>query len=352
MSGRIRTIKPELLEDAVTAGVSHAAFRLYVGAIVLSDDFGNFRAEPRKLLGEVFWARAEVTVETVKTLLSELAEAGRTTTQQGLFGLYRVRGQLYGHIRNWEKHQKVDKIGNPRVPGPDDKEAESCSPSTNLSRESRELLDPDHDLDHDLDPDQERPFGRSPGADAPSLCLVAPESGQNQALPTPESDAVALPVQPELLTTSTPEREVYEHWVDGWKRIVRGVRVPKLDTKRRGKVRARLREGYTVAELKLAVDGVWASTWHVENRRYDLELVCRDAPHVDGFIERAPRAPAWAQRAADPEPPPDDSGVTEAEADAALAAAIADLEEHTSPSAFREPSNGDVPAMCASPEDR
>ena len=44
MSGRIRTIKPELLDDAVTAGLSDMAFRLFVSSIVLADDYGRLRA--------------------------------------------------------------------------------------------------------------------------------------------------------------------------------------------------------------------------------------------------------------------------------------------------------------------
>ena len=56
MSGRIRTIKPELLEDAVTARLSSVAFRTFIALIVLADDYGNFRAEPRFLEGHIFWS--------------------------------------------------------------------------------------------------------------------------------------------------------------------------------------------------------------------------------------------------------------------------------------------------------
>jgi len=41
VAGRIRCIKPELLEDERTAGLSHEAFRLFIGLILLSDDEGN-----------------------------------------------------------------------------------------------------------------------------------------------------------------------------------------------------------------------------------------------------------------------------------------------------------------------
>jgi len=55
MSGRIRSIKPEILEDAVTAGLSETAFRLFIGTIALADDYGVFRAEAGYLAGQVFW---------------------------------------------------------------------------------------------------------------------------------------------------------------------------------------------------------------------------------------------------------------------------------------------------------
>ena len=65
-------------------------------------------------------------------------------------------------------------------------------------------------------------------------------------------------------TTTTEVLEVYEHW----KRACRKPRA-KLTADRRSKVRARMREGYSVADLRKAIDGaarhafgsgVWRST--------------------------------------------------------------------------------------------
>ncbi|HEX2675685.1 MAG TPA: hypothetical protein VHM19_03580, partial [Polyangiales bacterium] len=77
----------------------------------------------------------------------------------GFVMLYEVRGQRYFAIRNWNKHQKVDKPGKPRVPGPN----ESDSGDLKDSRESREdsenvraSLAPDHDHDHDHEEERER----------------------------------------------------------------------------------------------------------------------------------------------------------------------------------------------------
>jgi hypothetical protein len=62
-----------------------------------------------------------------------------------------------------------------------------------------------------------------------------------------------------------------------------------LDDKRRKAVRGRLREKFTVEDLSLACDGIFLSPFHMGqndgSKRYvDLELVCRDAKRVEGFM--------------------------------------------------------------------
>jgi len=119
---RIRTLKPEILEDEMTAGLSDASFRLFVAMIVLADDHGNVRAETRWLEGQVWWSRrfAEVRGEIPRT--SEMgARAQEALTELSaalLIELYEVRSQLYAHIRSWDKHQRIDNAGKPRVPLP------------------------------------------------------------------------------------------------------------------------------------------------------------------------------------------------------------------------------------------
>lgn len=109
MAGRIRTLKPEILEDEKTAGLSDTAFRLFVSLILLADDHGNLRAQPSWLTGVIFWAR-----EAGAPVGEAIAEIERA----GLVRLYREREQLYAHIRGWSKNQRIDKIGRPRVPKP------------------------------------------------------------------------------------------------------------------------------------------------------------------------------------------------------------------------------------------
>jgi hypothetical protein len=152
MAGRIRSIKPEILEDEKCARLSHLAYRLFVGTWLIADDFGNLRGDPEYVRAHVLWASRE-TRETVAKALEELAESS-------LLSPYSVRGQSYLHVLGWSKHQKVDKPGKPRMPGPDQDDTKSNRVVANDSRESREefagvsresrgSLEPDHDHDRD-----------------------------------------------------------------------------------------------------------------------------------------------------------------------------------------------------------
>jgi uncharacterized phage protein (TIGR02220 family) len=80
-------------------------------------------------------------------------------------------------------------------------------------------------------------------------------------------------------------QEVFAYWQERM-----GKQRSRLDDKRLSCIKARLREGYSVGDLKEAIDGCRQSNWHQgrndRNKVYnDIELICRDAKHVDEFIE-------------------------------------------------------------------
>lgn len=149
MSRRIRSIKPEILDDERTAALSHGAWRLFVSLWLLADDYGNFRAVPRQIGGAVFWGRDDSDAEA---WLDELIASELIKT-------YMVKGQRYAHISGWH-HQRVDKPGKPLCPGPE--LADGAEPLATDSRDSREALEkvpgipaPDQDQDPDLEEDQD-----------------------------------------------------------------------------------------------------------------------------------------------------------------------------------------------------
>ena len=95
-----------------------------------------------------------------------------------------------------------------------------------------------------------------------------------------------------------PAKEVYEYWRDviegGSKRI-------RFTAKRSKCVQARLNEGRTVDELKLAIDGAKLGAWIDEKgvKHDDLELICRDDGKVRRFLQIARAHRLRAQREQD-----------------------------------------------------
>lgn len=176
---RIRSVKPEWLDDELLALATADARVLSVALMLLADDYGNGRANATMLAGRVFPGKV---LETLEKALEELA-----TIRYVL--LYEVDGQRYFSIRNWSKHQKVDKPGKPMVPGPGSQGAEKQAVYTRLdniretpgkvieeeenlraSRGSRSLPSPDPE-----EPDQPDRLEPTPGSAGESK--IPPTSG-------------------------------------------------------------------------------------------------------------------------------------------------------------------------------
>lgn len=145
MAGRIRSIKPEILEDERSAGLDSDAWRLWVSMWLVADDYGRLRGAIPWLEGQVFWLWKPR--ESLAKLLESLEKAR-------LIVRYEVDGQNYIEIRNWAKHQKVDHPGKPRIPSPPLQSNTSNQLVNNeSSRDSRESVDKTRES---LAPDQDQ----------------------------------------------------------------------------------------------------------------------------------------------------------------------------------------------------
>jgi hypothetical protein len=130
---RIRTIKPEWLQDEKIASVSDAARVLSIGLILMSDDYGNGRAHEQFIASQVWtYGESHETLMKVSRGLQELKDCG-------FVEIYEVNNQSYFHVKNWEKHQKVQHPGKPLVP--------PHETLTTTSGDSHETLTPDPDQD-------------------------------------------------------------------------------------------------------------------------------------------------------------------------------------------------------------
>lgn len=123
MAGRIRTIKPEVLEDELAAALHDTAWRVWVSSWVMADDYGNFRASMKYLAAQVWQdtSKAPDAVLAIELLRAAVSPA----SNQSMVFPYIVKGQRYAHIKGFNKHQRQDNASiKPRVPGFEEADAE------------------------------------------------------------------------------------------------------------------------------------------------------------------------------------------------------------------------------------
>lgn len=97
----------------------------------------------------------------------------------------------------------------------------------------------------------------------------------------------------ELSPSALVGQEVFDHW----KAVMNKNNSARLNKARANKIKARIKEGYSVDDMKLAIDGC-ANTPHNmgQNDRgelfNDLELICRDGSNLERFMGNVNRIPA------------------------------------------------------------
>lgn len=117
MSGRIRSIKPEWLEDELLAAASDEARALSIGLILMADDYGNGRASIATIAASVWrYALERDDGAHAPEVIAKATRAFRELLAIGFLGVWSEAGQRYFAIRNWVRHQRVDKPGKALVP--------------------------------------------------------------------------------------------------------------------------------------------------------------------------------------------------------------------------------------------
>jgi len=289
MSGRIRSIKPEILDDEKASALSDAAWRLFVSSWLLADDYGRFRASPRYLAAQV-WQDTGRTAGAADAL-AELVKAGRVR-------VYQVGGDTYAEIPTWDRHQRVDNAGKPRVPAPEPNDyvgIGAVSPRVAESRRESPLGPPQPAGLAARPPTSDQGPPTSDQGDP--ACAGAEPSGSGHSpsgpIETPTAGPRAQgepPTQPTLLPAEPSAAErIFAAYLAGWhKQHPTGTRPPRLDDRRRRLIAARLRD-FAVDELEGAARGIWLSEWHVHENQTGIDLALRDSAHVERFRDIAMR---------------------------------------------------------------
>jgi hypothetical protein len=102
---RIRSLKPEIPDDAKLATVSRDARLTFVYLITQADNYGYVMAPPRKILGLLYPHDPDVTIPVLAGWLTELASLDVIRLRETRDGTPVIE------LANWTKHQKLDKRG-------------------------------------------------------------------------------------------------------------------------------------------------------------------------------------------------------------------------------------------------
>lgn len=205
---RIRTVKPDFWKSESIAALPFRTRLTFIGLWTYVDDNGVGLDSYKLIAAELFGleddpreARANVRED-----LARLHSAGRIAR-------YAVGGKRYFAVVNWDEHQKIDKPGRPRYPGPENDEASHLSredawhmdapPSIpgQDSRESRETLAPG------VGNREEGVGNRDKG--------IPPEADTADAVSSAQGEFPGMPAAPAHLPARQDDAEIAEVAING-----------------------------------------------------------------------------------------------------------------------------------------
>lgn len=221
MPGRIRTVKPEWLDDERLAACSSDARVLSIALVLLADDYGNGRCHPPMIAPRVFPPLGESPEELARPS-RVFREAFAQLAHARYAAQYSVDGQNYFAIRNWAKHQKVDHPSKPLVPGPPDGIWDDPHEAlSTISRDTRETLAPDlrprpvpRPVPTNIDPDTRETLASKPRSRvAPTKSRITSDWQPSQARLDAISTKTGIPTN--VLLRQVPEFRLF--WLPGGK---------------------------------------------------------------------------------------------------------------------------------------
>lgn len=247
---RIRSLKPDMWQDEQLGTVTIEAQALFVGLITQADDEGRLKGGAARMRALIWPYKTALDTARVEEWLDELQSSD-------LLVRYENADRQYLALSGWSKHQRIDKPTPSEIPAPDDADSRVLgnpregSQTLALDRKGKDRKG----IGSSLRSDPVEPSGSTPNGTGEAAVI----------------------------------RELFAYWQQRC-----GHPQAKLTADRRGKVKARLREGYTAEQIRAAIDGAAEAPFVGDNgKRYDdLELICRKGSKVEDFIERGKKGTA------------------------------------------------------------
>ncbi len=101
----------------------------------------------------------------------------------------------------------------------------------------------------------------------------------------------AEPVAPKNQEMLEAFGRIFSHW-----KKATGKSRTRPSKDKREKVYARMRSGFTEAEILKAIDGCVGDEWHAERSKNDLPYICQNDTKIEEFIEKAGGMPDRPER--------------------------------------------------------
>ncbi|KTD41850.1 hypothetical protein [Legionella parisiensis] len=260
---RIRTIKPELWTSEQVVSCSPLSRLLFIGLWSFCDDNGVHPASYIRIKAEVFPAD-NFSVSEIKDWINELIN-------NGLIREYMVDSKVYWIVTGWKAHQRIDRptYRHP-LPQSDLRKIEDDSTIIRGGLSEQSLI-PSHLIDES----------------SPTEWKGMDRIGMEKDICEIEISPACVS-EPKLLAST---QELFKYW----QTIMSHPRAV-FDAKRQRKVEQAFKLGYSLVDLKKAIDGCSMTPYNMgkndSNQVYDdISLILRDAEHIERFINNATNPP-------------------------------------------------------------
>lgn len=256
---RIRTIKPEFWVSEQIIACSPNARLLFIGMWNFADDNGVHPSSYVRLKAEVFPAD-NCTPENIKTWVNELIK-------NGLIREYAVEDKSYWIVTGWASHQRIDRPTY-RYPTPESTLRTIVDNSTTTQRELIETSQSTPRIADDLSTTEWNGMDRN-GKDL-NICEV-------ETSPVCVSDSSSLAC-----------KQVFEYW-----QVSLNHPNAKFDDNRKRIIKRALeKDGYSIEQLKRAIDGCKNTPYNMgkndNGKIYDrIGLIFRNADNIERFMNNA-----------------------------------------------------------------
>ncbi len=269
--GWIRTVKPELFTHELlydTEYKSKFPIRLaFIALFTQCDSEGRFMWRPRILKLAIMPYDSEINFSLVMDVLLE----------SGFVVRYEADNEFFGYIPTWKKHQRANGKKYPShlppPPGLQDLKMMPQEPAHDTSMIHQHLINDtsiscQHPVNDASTPERNRNGNRNRNRNE-YICEVSSETPSMSV----DHDSIVI--------------EIFNHW-----QSVMSYPKAKFDPKRQKKIEAALELGYTVAQLKQAIDGCSMTPHNMgentQGKKYNnIGLIFRDADHIERFIQNS-----------------------------------------------------------------